>query len=62
MENVKAIIGRIATREIPWVSSLALTVTALLGIAIIFAVGFASPEVFHNAAHDVRHGMNLICH
>lgn len=62
MDDVNAIMGRIAIRVIPWVSSLALTVTALLGIAIIFAVGFASPEVIHNAAHDVRHGMNFICH
>ena len=62
MDDVNAIMGRIAIRVIPWVSSLALTVTALLGIAIIFAVGFASPEVIHNAAHDVRHGINFICH
>ncbi len=41
---------------------LALSVAGLLGLFIVFAVGFASPEVIHNAAHDVRHGMNFMCH
>lgn len=59
MENV---MGMNAVKENQWVNSMALTVTALLGIMIVLAVGFASPEIIHSAAHDVRHGMNLICH
>ena len=42
--------------------ALAVTVVGLLGLFIVLAVGFASPEVLHNAAHDVRHGMNYMCH
>jgi cobalt transporter subunit CbtB len=59
MENV---MGMNAVKEIQWVNSMALTVTTLLGIMIVLAVGFASPEIIHSAAHDVRHGMGLICH
>ena len=42
--------------------ALAVSVVGLLGLFIVLAVGFASPEVIHNAAHDVRHGMNFMCH
>jgi len=42
--------------------ALAVSVVGILGLFIVLAVGFASPEVIHNAAHDVRHGMNFMCH
>ena len=58
---MEKVMGMNAVKEIQW-NSAALTVTALLGIMIVLAVGFASPEIIHSAAHDVRHGMNLICH
>jgi|TARA_B110000014_G_C20083394_1_gene566381 cobalt transporter subunit CbtB len=58
---MEKVMGMNAVKEIQW-NSVALTVTALLGIMIVLAVGFASPEIIHSAAHDVRHGMNLICH
>jgi len=59
---MEKVMGMYAIKEIQWVNFLALTVTALLGIMIVLAVGFASPEIIHSAAHDVRHGMSLICH
>jgi cobalt transporter subunit CbtB len=37
-------------------------VASALGAAIVFAVGFASPELIHDAAHDTRHSINFPCH
>ena len=34
----------------------------LLGVVVIFGVGFSNISVAHNAAHDVRHGTNFPCH
>lgn len=36
----------------------------LLGLVIIFGVGFAQGDggVIHNAAHDTRHAMIFPCH
>ncbi|MGH6719536.1 MAG: CbtB domain-containing protein [Alphaproteobacteria bacterium] len=35
---------------------------ALLGLFIVFGVGFAPIEVVHNAAHDTRHSIFFPCH
>jgi len=35
---------------------------AMLGVLIIGLVGFSHVEVFHNAAHDVRHSNGFPCH
>ncbi len=35
---------------------------ALIGLFILFGVGFAEPEAIHAAAHDVRHGFSFPCH
>ncbi len=35
---------------------------ALLGIAMLYGVGFASMDVAHNAAHDARHAFAFPCH
>ena len=35
---------------------------AMLGIIVIFGVGFANISVAHNAAHDTRHAMVFPCH
>lgn len=35
---------------------------ALLGFFVITMVGFAGPDVLHNAAHDTRHGAAFPCH
>jgi cobalt transporter subunit CbtB len=34
----------------------------LIGIALVFLVGFAHPAVLHNAAHDSRHALAFPCH
>ncbi len=35
---------------------------AMLGLVILFGVGFAPSEVVHNAAHDGRHSLAVPCH
>jgi len=34
----------------------------LLGVFILFGVGFAGPSSIHNAAHDSRHSFAFPCH
>jgi cobalt transporter subunit CbtB len=34
----------------------------LLGVAVVWGVGFASPMTIHNAAHDARHAFAFPCH
>ena len=41
---------------------LAATVAALLGVAVIWGVGFSHIPALHNAAHDTRHSMAFPCH
>jgi len=40
----------------------AATVAGLLGLFILFGVGFAHSEAIHNAAHDTRHSVAFPCH
>ena len=42
------------------VLSAALALT--LGVFMLFGVGFAQPELLHNAAHDARHAFTFPCH
>jgi len=35
---------------------------ALLGLFVIWGVGFAGPSVIHAAAHDARHANGFPCH
>ena len=34
----------------------------LLGVFVVFMVGFAGPSVLHEAAHNTRHGIGFPCH
>ena len=38
------------------------TAAAVLGLTLLFAVGFMPMEAAHNAAHDVRHALAFPCH
>jgi cobalt transporter subunit CbtB len=40
----------------------ACAVVLILGVALVFLVGFAHPSVLHNAAHDSRHALAFPCH
>ena len=35
---------------------------ALLGVVLLFGVGFSHIEALHNAAHDTRHAAAFPCH
>ena len=37
-------------------------IAALLGIIILYGVGFAGPDLIHNPAHDTRHSVSVPCH
>ena len=37
-------------------------VAFVLGFALLYLVGFAGPQVIHDAAHDARHSLNFPCH
>ncbi len=39
-----------------------LLTSALLGLIVLSAVGFAPLEVIHNATHDTRHSSGFPCH
>ena len=34
----------------------------LLGVFLLIGVGFANPDIIHNAAHDARHANAFPCH
>jgi cobalt transporter subunit CbtB len=40
----------------------AAAVAALLGLGVIWGVGFSHVQAWHNAAHDTRHSMAFPCH
>jgi cobalt transporter subunit CbtB len=40
----------------------AASVALVAGLMLVFTVGFAHPELLHNAAHDWRHSMSFPCH
>ena len=37
-------------------------VLGLLGLFLLYGVGFAQPDILHNAAHDGRHAFAFPCH
>lgn len=43
-------------------NALAALFTAVLGLALVFAAGFAETHVLHNTAHDARHSAGFPCH
>lgn len=34
----------------------------VLGVFILYGVGFAQPQLLHDAAHDARHAFAFPCH
>jgi cobalt transporter subunit CbtB len=43
-------------------TAVAAAAALLLGVFIVFGVGFAAPSLLHNATHDTRHSLGLPCH
>lgn len=52
------------TRALPVASDriAAIALAAFLGLGLLYASGFATPSLLHNAAHDWRHAHNFPCH
>lgn len=44
------------------VSLLPIAFSALAGLILLFASGYAQASVLHDAAHDQRHAMAFPCH
>ena len=40
----------------------AVVVAVLFGVFLLLGVGFAQPDMLHNAAHDARHAFSFPCH
>jgi len=60
---INAVFARMATLDAPLLEKLpAATFALLLGVFILYGVGFAPVEVIHNAAHDGRHAFAFPCH
>jgi cobalt transporter subunit CbtB len=45
-----------------WAAARPLIAAAVLGLAVLYLVGFAAPHSIHEAAHDARHTLNFPCH
>jgi cobalt transporter subunit CbtB len=43
-------------------AALPAVVSILLGVFVVFGVGFAGSATIHNAAHDSRHSFAFPCH
>jgi cobalt transporter subunit CbtB len=54
--------GRIATGELVLVRRLPALSVLLIGLAIVYSVGFSSFARAHSAAHDTRHANGFPCH
>jgi cobalt transporter subunit CbtB len=52
----------IQANTISWTNVYAISAAIITGVFILSAVGFAGPEILHNAAHDIRHGLAFPCH
>ncbi len=40
----------------------AAVMASVLGLALLYGMGFAPMEALHNAAHDSRHSASFPCH
>jgi len=60
---INAVFARMATVDETLAAKLpAVTFALLLGVFILYGVGFAPVEAIHNAAHDGRHAFAFPCH
>ena len=48
------------SRAIPALAQIA--AAAILGLVMVYAAGFSTSAVAHNAAHDGRHSHSFPCH
>lgn len=53
---------RIQVATVPLSKAVGISAAILMGMIILYTVGFASSDVIHSAAHDLRHGLSFPCH
>ena len=54
---------QLITFRVPQISIMSKSLFVIaFGFSMIMLFGFASPELIHDAAHDVRHIMTFPCH
>lgn len=54
-----------ARRGLAWASfarTWPIAVAVMLGVGLIYGVGFAGSATIHDAAHDTRHSLSFPCH
>jgi cobalt transporter subunit CbtB len=54
--------AKVAPAPVPVSHTLSALFAAVLGMALLFAAGFAETPALHNAAHDARHSAGFPCH
>jgi len=47
---------------VPSRATIAQLCAAILGIVLVYGIGFAQTEEIHNGAHDSRHSSGFPCH
>lgn len=62
VKEATSMLTQVQSSVMPWSAVFAVTTAILIGVFIVAGVGFAGPEVLHNAAHDLRHGLAFPCH
>jgi cobalt transporter subunit CbtB len=62
--QIDLLIPRASLADEPHTHTRVLSAGAAIALALIvlFGTAFASPEMLHNAAHDVRHSFAFPCH
>ena len=60
--STRRILATPSAAELSTARALPIFMAALLGIFIVFGVGFSHIEAVHNASHDYRHSVGFPCH
>jgi cobalt transporter subunit CbtB len=56
------VLNQSTTRRFAIPAVMQIAAAALLGLVMLYAAGFASSAIAHNAAHDGRHSHSFPCH
>lgn len=54
-----------ASRGLAWASfgrTWPVVIAVMLGVGLVYGVGFAGASVLHDSAHDSRHSFSFPCH